>query len=374
MISKSLIKTLTQPPHWINRPNDTNEIILGTVGRLVRNISGCVFPGWSTEEQRREVAEKVVPAIRKLPGQKAAYDLPMEEIPYELRRLMRLHRRLSAVMSARGAGCHLICNPNRDEVFMVNEEEHIAYHCFRPGNDMPRVLRRIRETAGKLDKALPIARNESRGVLTSCPEDCGDGTVFSCILHLPALDIAGYMPQAARAAEQLDLGICPYYPMHHNRNSGCGIYTLFSGMSPLGHTDEVAANLATIASRLAEKERMMRNELYRTALPELVDRIHRSYAIISYARLLSFEEAVDHMSMISLGLDIGCLGLADESEIPHLPLLMFGAEVSTPAMNLCMMENHSDPGNMHLFLRSDLVRFYMQDIVTKELFINESNE
>ena len=163
MISKSLIKTLTQPPHWIDRPNDTNEIILGTVGRLVRNISGCVFPGWSTEEQRREVAEKVVPAIRKLPGQKAAYDLPMEEIPYELRRLMRLHRRLSAVMSARGAGCHLICNPNRDEVFMVNEEEHIAYHCFRPGNDMPRVLRRIRETAGKLDKALPIARNESRG-------------------------------------------------------------------------------------------------------------------------------------------------------------------------------------------------------------------
>ncbi|MGN0874736.1 MAG: hypothetical protein ACI4OZ_06075 [Akkermansia sp.] len=363
MISKATLKLLSNPPKWINRATRKNEVILGTMGRLIRNLDGCVFPGWSTEEQRRAVADRVIPALRKLPGCKAATEIAMEDIPYEKRRLMRVHRRLSSVMSARGAGCKVLLCPARDCVFMVNEEEHIALHVFRPGNAPESVLRCMKDTAAKLDKLLPIAQTDTRGYLTSCPDDSGDGTAFSYILHLPALDMAGCIPQIMRATEKLGMGICPYYAVHRGRSEGCGLYTLYSDMSPLDCTELMSAQLAHIATRLEARELRMREHMVKTLPLELEDRIYRAYGTALCTRLLSFAEAVSVLSVIRLGLDVDLLSLPESDKVDPLPLLLIGAEISTPALN---DKPYDVPGQFDYFLRSGVLHLFAQNLEVKE--------
>lgn len=371
MISKANLKLLSTPPKWINRATQKNDVILGMMGRLVRNLDGCVFPGWSTEEQRCAVADRVIPELRKLPGCKAATELAMEDIPYEKRRLMRMHRRLSAVMSARGTGCKVLLCPSRDYVFMVNEEEHIALHAFRPGNDPAPILRTLRETSAKLDKLLPIAKDETHGYLTSCPDDSGDGTAFSYILHLPALDMAGCIPQIMRATEKLDMGICPYYAVHRGRSEGCGLYTLYSDMSPKGCTEVVAARLAHVAARLEERELRMREHLIKNLPLELEDRVYRAYGTALCTRLLSFSEAVSVLSVIRLGLDVDLLSLDGAPAVDPLPLLLIGTEISTPALN---DKPYGLQGQFDYFLRSGVLHLFAQNLEVKEFDSSSNHE
>jgi protein arginine kinase len=78
-----------------------------------------------------------------------------------------------------------------------------------------------------------------------------------------------------------------------------------SNQLTLGHTEqEIADNLQAIAKQVVEQERAARAALLATSADALADRVWRAYGILSYARIITGQEALTMLSEVRLGIDL----------------------------------------------------------------------
>lgn len=300
---KHFEKTLLSAPAWMSgRPGD--DIVMASIGRLVRNLRGHAFPGWSTAEGRAAVAERVIPAVRSLPGlSRETICAEMSELDYETRRALLAGKLLTPCMAARGEGCHLILPRRRHLACFVNEEEHIVFHAFRSGDSLSIVLSELRRIGAGLAERLPLAYDAAQGYRTSLPSEAGDGLQLYQVLHLPALTMAGMVPQITRAAEKLHVSISPFYA-DGNDDTG-NTYVFFSIPGPEGSTGELAAYFLNVMAHLCQRERQVRIKLMENSADQLTDCIGRAYGMLRYARRLSLKEMRDTVSVVRMATVIG---------------------------------------------------------------------
>lgn len=300
---KTLHKTLLSAPVWMSgRPGE--DIVMATIGRLVRNLRGHAFPGWSTAEGRARVASEIIPVMTSLPGfSRETFCAEMSDLDYETRRALLAGKMLTPCMAARGEGCHLILPRRRHLAVFVNEEEHLVIHSFRSGDSLYPVLGEMKRLSADLDARFPLARDAAIGYLTSLPSEAGDGMQMYQILHLPALTMAGMMQQVTRAAEKLHVNISPFYS-DGNDDTG-NTYVLFSVPGPEGATGELVSYFLHVIDHLRIRERQVRAKLMENSAELVTDCIGRAYGLLRYARRLSLKELRDTCSVLRLATVLG---------------------------------------------------------------------
>ncbi len=302
---KNLQKT---PPLWYRHAGSEGDVILGVMGRLVRNLRGHAFPGWSTAEGRRAVAEQLLQAIQKCPGFKSTMHAEMSELDYGIRRALLERRQISPCMAARQDGCHLIINKRQDTIVMLNEEEHLVIHNFYEKPDFFSVIERLYRLPEMLTENfnLEFATHPRHGYLTSLPGEAGEGIQLYAMLHLPALTLSNMMPQVTRGVDKLQLNIDPLFPQYGEE---CGnTYVLYTAPIIQGALDEMTNHLTTVVMRLAERENQVRERLltlHNQGDCFLADRINRCYGLLRYACAIPMPEWLEAISMLRLGVNCG---------------------------------------------------------------------
>lgn len=302
---KSLHKTLLTAPVWMSgRPGE--DIVMATIGRLVRNLRGHAFPGWSTAEGRARVASEIIPVITSLPGlSQGTIQAEMSEWDYETRRALLAGKMLTPCMAARGEGCHLILPRRRHLAVFVNEEEHLVIHCFRSGDAVYPMTKELKRIAADLDGRFPFARDAAFGYLTSLPSEAGDGMQMYQILHLPALTMAGMMQQVTRAAEKLHVSISPFYS-DGNDDTG-NTYVFFSVPGPEDSSSELLSYFQHVIDHILIRERQVRVKLMENSAEQVTDCIGRAYGLLRHARRLTLKELRDTCSVLRLATVLGHL-------------------------------------------------------------------
>lgn len=322
-------------PVWFRHGGAEGDVILGVMGRLVRNLPGHAFPGWSTAEGRKAVADILLPAILEQPGFKTAWHAEMTELDYGLRRALLERRQLSPCMAARRDGCHVIINRPQDTVVMLNEEEHLAIHCFVDDLDFHTLLQKLLRLPEALSERMTFARNERMGYLTSLPGEAGDGIQLYSVLHLPGMALSNMIPQINRGIEKLQLNIAPFYPQLGDE---CGnIFVVYTNPSPLGELEDTLERLTQITYTLTERENQVRERL--KELPGngdvfVLDRVNRSYGLMKYARAITAAEWADAISLLRFGVTAGYISADDATQeelLAELALLTFnGGDFARP--------------------------------------------
>ncbi|MBQ8479575.1 MAG: hypothetical protein IJ503_04215 [Akkermansia sp.] len=293
-------------PPWFRTPGAEDDVILGIMGRLVRNLRGHAFPGWSTAEGRRAVAGQLLPAVLAQPGFKTAYHAELSNLDYGCRRALLERRQLSPCMAARQDGCHVIINRKQDTVVMLNEEEHLAIHHFSNKPDFAALLTGLYQLPRNLENRFDFAADSRNGYLTSLPGESGEGVQLYTVLHLPALTLSNMMPQVTRSIDKLQLNIAPFYPQYGEE---CGnIYVLYTAPVIYGVMEEMITHLNDVMYTLVEREHQVRDrllDLHDTGDLLLADSVNRSYGLLRYARAITLAEWVDAISMLRLGVVCG---------------------------------------------------------------------
>ena len=305
-MAKSFNALLNKRPPWFSQVGAGGEIILGSMARVVRNLPGHCFPGWSTEEGRKAVANILLPVILELPGNKsAAFSAELSNLSYTQRRVLLERKQISHSMAARQSGCHIVINGKQDTVFMINEEEHLVMHFFSTDADCLPVLKRASTITQTLEKKLQFATNANGDNLTSLPTEAGCGVQLYTILHLPGLVTANMMQQVHRGLEKTGLSLSPFY---QNLGDDAGnLFVVYTAPIPQGEEEEVAEMLREITSTLQVRECQVRNRLIQN--PEttslIPDLVNRAYGILRYACRMEYKEFITSLSMLKLGLSVG---------------------------------------------------------------------
>lgn len=303
---------LDQPlTSWMKDPGPDNDIVLSCRIRLARNIGTIPFPNRATEEQLKQVADLTRNAVGDL-NKSMAKDfifLDLEKIsPLERFVLVEKHL-ISPALAQDAVHRGLLISEDGSVSIMVNEEDHLRTQVIFPGLQLEEAWEMATTVDDILEGKMDFAFSERQGYLTSCPTNVGSGLRASVMLHLPALVMTNQIGKVLSAISQLGLAVRGLYG---EGSETIGNIFQISNQMTLGFSErEIIENLQSVASQIVEQERLAREHLLRRNKEQLADRVYRAYGILSYARIVSSQEATKLLSDVRLGVDLAIIQEVD---------------------------------------------------------------
>lgn len=330
---------LKNEPKWAPDRNTTDGVVMGSIVRMVRNLSGYPFPGWSTAEARAAVAAELLPRITTLRGFKTAFCAEMPQLSYGQRRALLTRKQLTPCMAARQDGCYVIIPQRQRITIMVNEEEHLAVHAFQDGVNFEQGIQQLQDLDEALQEELNFAHNAQHGYLTSIPSEAGDGLQLYCLLHLPALTAANMMNHVTKALEKLHVSISPYYS--DGQDDTGHLFVLFSIPGPEDSIDEMTETFEDVLRHIVRREQQVRRKLLHEPGMHLQDAIARAYGLLTNCRRLSIRELRDSVSLLRLGTLLRLITWQEDERDILIALNNFSVSQASAA---AMAEEQGDPG------------------------------
>lgn len=291
-------------------------IVLMTRVRLARNLAGTPFPGWAKPTQRDEICDRCRTAVASTSPMKRCFNLSIGDLT-ELEKQVLVERHLiSRELSGSKGGAGVVISKDQAISVMVNEEDHLRIQVLRAGFQLKKAWNAINDFDSALEDHLDFAFSPTLGYLTACPTNLGTGLRGSAMMHLPALVISNQMEKVVRAVNQLGMVVRGLFG---EGSDASGSIFQISNQTTLGESeDEIIKRLASVLQSIIEHELNAREKLLEADASKLFDKVGRAYGILQNSFLLSSSEAMNLLSLIRLGVDLGAFPDANRSVIDRL--------------------------------------------------------
>jgi protein arginine kinase len=192
----------------------------------------------------------------------------------------------------------------------INGVDHIRVLGFRDGDQLQSLWPLLNLIDDRLETVLSYAFDARWGYLTARPRQAGNGMRAYTTLLLPALMLTGRLASVAVELVGQGLGISPLW-------SGAGGVVQVSNVGTQGKPEtEVLALVSDVCAGVVETERSVRKMLLRENPVDTRDQIGRALGAAQQAWSMPFLEAVNLISVLQAGRDVGLVagtGLSSES-------------------------------------------------------------
>lgn len=280
-----------------------SAVVLMTRIRLARNLARTPFPGWAKDAQRREVLATCLQAVAAVPQMKRGLAMRLEDVGENERQVLVERHLISRELCHVKTGAGVVVSRDQSCVVMINEEDHLRLQVLRGGFQFKKAWATIDALDSALEEHLDFAFNPRLGYLTACPTNLGTAMRGSTMMHLPALVISGQMEKVVRAVNQLGMAVRGLFG---EGSDASGSIFQISNQTTLGESEEtILKNLAGVLDTIIEQELNARARLVETEPTKLFDKIGRAYGILQHGYLLNSGEAMNLLSLIRLGIDLG---------------------------------------------------------------------
>lgn len=312
----TITSLIDSPSELTDSSSSKSAIVLMTRVRLARNLAGRAFPGWAKPAQRDEILEALRTAVTAAPQMKRCFNLAIGELS-ELEKQILVERHLiSRELSGAKGGAGVIISKDQAFSVMMNEEDHLRIQVLRSGFQLKKAWNTINDFDSAIEEHLDFAFSPTLGYLTACPTNLGTGMRASAMMHLPALVISNQMEKVVRAVNQLGMVVRGLFG---EGSDASGSIFQISNQTTLGESeDEIIKRLSSVLQSIIEHEMNAREKLLEADSGKVFDKVGRAYGILQNSHLLSSSEAMNLLSLIRLGIDLGAFPDANRSVIDRL--------------------------------------------------------
>ena len=304
---------------WLADSGPDDDIAISTRIRLARNLKDTPFPIAASEEVLKKSVLAVELASEKSEILDNPFFLEMPELN-DLDKAILFERRLISLdFSMRKHYSALIVNQDEDLSIMVNEEDHIRMQAIRSGLQLMNVWEKIDKFETAISRQIPFAYDQNLGFLTSCPTNVGTGMRASVMLHLPALALAKQVQPLIHGINKLGLAVRGIFG---EGTDNLGNLCQISNQSTLGESElDIIKRLEMVILQIIKHEKNARSKLFETSRNLLLDSIGRAYGSLKYSYIISSKEALNSLSMLRLGVDMGVIKTVDIHTVNELFIL-----------------------------------------------------
>lgn len=291
---------------WLDASGPQSHLVLSTRVRLARNLARHPFPTRLPEEGREQVLAEVQAAARETVSLRGGADFRLDRLERADRQL--LHER--HLVSRELAGLEGDGSPRRaaalllqDQVgAMVNEEDHLRLQGLRSGFALEAAYQAVDRLDRELGQRLAFAFHPEFGYLTACPTNVGTGLRASVLIHLPGLVLTKEISKVLQGLGQVGL---TYRGLYGEGSEVVGNFFQLSNQTTLGKSEaDLLDHLGKIVRQVVEYEEQARQVLLREAPAIVEDKVWRAYGLLRYARTLTFDEAMNLLSAVRLGVGL----------------------------------------------------------------------
>ncbi len=295
---------------WLDASGPDSQLVISTRIRLARNLSGHRFWGRNSPEDRESIAAEVADAARTMPSLSDAAFYRLDGMAVATRRWLNERQLVSRDLAGvdpggRGVRSGAALLLGRLASAMINEEDHLRLQGLRSGFALEATYAATERMDREFGVRVSFAFHPEFGYLTACPTNVGTGLRASVLIHLPALVLTTEITKVLQGLAQVGL---TYRGLFGEGSEALGHLFQLSNQVTLGKSEvELLDHLGRLVRRVMEYEERARSVLQEGASAALEDRIWRAWAVLRHARTLSFEELVNLLSGVRLGVGLKIL-------------------------------------------------------------------
>ena len=295
---------------WLDADGPFGDVVLSTRVRLARNLETHRFALRADEPERYAILTEVREAADRTSSMGQGTLLTMRRLTEPSRRLLLERHLVSKELIGDGGNeppAHAALLLARDDslAIMVNEEDHLRLQSFISGFRLREAWRRVDELDEEMGGHLRYAYHSEFGYLTSCPTNVGTGLRASVLVHLLALVLTQEIAKVLQGISQVGL---TFRGLYGEGSEVVGNFFQISNQTTLGKTEEdLIDHLQKIVQQVVQFEKQARNVLLRDARTVIEDKVWRAYGLLKHARSISFDEVMNLLSGVRLGLGLKLL-------------------------------------------------------------------
>lgn len=292
--------------------------------RLARNLKG--YPFRLTDAQHKEIADKVFAALQNNPTVGPEFE-KKQIIPRSTEASQLVEEHLISPELAQNGGW-LIVSKDGGVSIMVGEEDHLRLQVIGTGLCPKECLETANRIAALIEGELPFAYDERLGYLTACPTNIGTGLRASIMLHLPMLTATGEIGRMTGYAGSRGCAVRGAYG--EGSKAVGGFYQISNQVTLGASAAELTDKLVETATIIIDAEKKAREQVRSQNEAGLRDRIYRAAGTLRSAYLIDTSEAVQCISDVLVGLQMGLLSGIEPQKLYELeqrirPAMLTGA-------------------------------------------------
>src|SRR5881392_835551 len=288
---------------WVRGEGPHYQVVISSRVRLARNLRNRPFPGWGKKPARIEVLEMIRPRVEELPEMQDSFSELLQDLSALEKQVLVERHLISREHAAKAVGSAVVMNRRQTLSIMINEEDHLRMQSIRSGLQLKQAFKLVDKIDSALESKLEFAFDQRLGYLTACPTNVGTGMRASAMLHLKGLVLSEIINQVIQAVSKIGLAVRGLYG---EGTEAMGNLFQISNQTTLGEReDDIINRLSKVIETIIEKEHDARQVLLQKKPNTLSDQIGRAYGVLTYEHAMASKEALNLLSIIKLGVDLG---------------------------------------------------------------------
>ena len=297
------------------------DVVLTTRIRLARNVKGYRFTNNMIDKQKRELLDYIKSKFQE--NHKVLELNNMDDVTKKS--LVETHVISKELLQNNNTA--IVVDKENNVTTMINEEDHFRIQALEKAFSIDKAYENIKKVDEDFASKIDYAYNDDYGYITACPTCLGTGMRVSVMLHLPALEKIGALERIFNAISGLGISVRGIYGENTN---GEGSIFQISNQKTLGIDEsQIIEQVKQVTKYIVKQERKAR-EILKTKI-EIKDEIMRSYGIAKNALLISKREAMQILSNIRLGIN---MGLISDISLEKIESLIENVGINTLRKNL----------------------------------------
>src|SRR5437879_7562831 len=309
---------LSTAGEWLRGEGPHHEIVISSRVRLARNLRHRPFPGWAKKTDRGSILELIRSHVEALPEMQESFAESLQDLSALDRQVLVERHLISREHAAKGAGSAVVVSRRQTLSIMINEEDHLRMQSIRSGLQLKQAFKLVDKLYSVLESKLEFAFDSRLGYLTACPTNVGTGMRASAMLHLPGLVLSELINQVIQAGTKIGLAVRGLYGAG---TEAMGNLFQISNQTTLGEKeDDIINRLTKVIETIIEKEHDARQILLQKKPNTLCDQIGRAYGVLTYAHAMASKAALNLLSVMKLGMDLGAFPEDERFSIDELSI------------------------------------------------------
>lgn len=294
---------------WLGATGPWADLVVSTRVRLARNLAGVGFWGRNSESQREAVVAAVHAAAADSPTLGGAVLHRLDVLSPQGRRWLQERQLVSRELAGADASGQLRSGAAvlvaGSLAVMLNEEDHLRVQGLNSGFALDEAYADATRVDSELGARLSFAFHPEFGYLTACPTNVGTGLRASVLIQLPGLVLTREITKVLQGLGQVGL---TSRGLFGEGSEALGSLFQLSNQTTLGKSEgELLDHLGRLVRQVMEYEIQARGALRRDASVALEDRVWRAWGLLQHARAMRFDELVEWLSGVRLGVHLGLL-------------------------------------------------------------------
>lgn len=298
---------------------NSNSIWLGSSLTLIRNLEKSNFPGKLPDDKKKQIVSLLSKDFLSSQILKNPQLIKSEEMPPLHKEFLVEHFLTSQGFHQAQSGEAFILDESSQFLATLNLRDHVVFYWIDCKEELETAWDQVVKIEMELNKRVSFAFSSRFGFLTSDPLECGTGLIVCVFLHLPALICTGQLEDVL-SKYILDDGI-QQTGLQGDPEEIIGDIVAFHNNYTLGLTEEnIISSLRTLTTKLLVEEKSLRSHIKQKEDSDIKDKVSRAYAILLHSYQIEPVEALNAISLLKLGLDLGWVENISHAELNQLLL------------------------------------------------------